>query len=500
MPARASCRLFVLGGGSNLLVSDAGFPGLVVQAALEDGFQLDGNHKDGSRKEDRRAKTSLTYRVPAGLDWNAFVLMAAEAGISGIECLAGIPGLVGGSPIQNIGAYGQEVSTSIAKVHALDLDTLGFVSLPAEECHFAYRRSIFNTTHRNRYVVTAVTFQFDPNATPNLTYVDLQRYFAGRDTPPKPIDIYHAVREIRHRKGMLIVEGEPDCRSAGSFFKNPVVPESVRNDIAASLNIPAEEIPQWPAGDGSYQTARGMAPRTSRLLQRLHHGPGRNLIASHPCAHQSRPRDLRGNRCSSRHHSARSPPPLRHPAGAGTGASRRLIALAAARKLFHQTRSFLRQHGRHGPLQDYSSLCELDHFSAQLKCLADIVRYGEHRRLRISASQPRSSSINSSRNRRSCPVEWLIEQKEASCAHADGCGRGSCDHNASDVLRRRASTEVSPLEARNWNLVIDLFDDFCGACSIRLRPCAECDVFAYGFVREQRRALAGHSHAALYGR
>lgn len=241
--------LFVLGGGSNLLVSDAGFPGLVVQAALEDGFQLDGNHKGGSRKEDRRAKTSLTYRVPAGLDWNAFVLMAAEAGISGIECLAGIPGLVGGSPIQNIGAYGQEVSTSITKVHALDLDTLGFVSLPAEECHFAYRRSIFNTTHRNRYVVTAVTFQFDPNATPNLTYVDLQRYFAGRDAPPKPIDIYHAVREIRHRKGMLIVEGEPDCRSAGSFFKNPVVPESVRNDIATSLNIPAEEIPQWPAGD-----------------------------------------------------------------------------------------------------------------------------------------------------------------------------------------------------------------------------------------------------------
>jgi UDP-N-acetylmuramate dehydrogenase len=243
--ARSSdLTLFILGGGSNLLVSDAGFPGLVIRASIEGAVNVLGGYRNS-----RPRKMPLTYRVPAGLDWNAFVLMIAEAGISGIECLAGIPGLVGGSPIQNIGAYGQEVSTSISVVHALDLETLGFVDLPAPQCHFAYRRSIFNTTHRNRYVVTAVTFQFDLEATPNLTYVDLQRYFAGREATIKPIDIYHAVREIRHHKGMLIVEGEPDCRSAGSFFKNPVVPESVINDIATSLKMPAGKIPQWPAGD-----------------------------------------------------------------------------------------------------------------------------------------------------------------------------------------------------------------------------------------------------------
>ena len=238
--------LFVLGGGSNLLVSDAGFPGLVIHAAIDAAFHLDGGYKDS-----RPTTTPLTYRVPAGIDWDAFVLRTAEAAISGIECLAGVPGLVGGSPIQNIGAYGQEVSTSISLVHALDLDTLNFVTLPAEQCHFAYRRSIFNTTHKNRYVVTAVTFSFDLDATPDLAYADLQRHFAGRDAAPKPIDIYRAVREIRHSKGMLIVEGEPDCRSAGSFFKNPVVAQSVLNSIASTLAVPVEKIPHWPAGDAN---------------------------------------------------------------------------------------------------------------------------------------------------------------------------------------------------------------------------------------------------------
>jgi UDP-N-acetylmuramate dehydrogenase len=238
-------EIFVLGGGSNLLVSDGGFDGLVIHARIDHALHMDGGYLDSSP-----TKTPLTYRVPAGYDWDAFVLLTAEAGVAGIECLAGIPGLVGGSPIQNIGAYGQEVSASISVVRALDLETLGFVDLKSEQCHFAYRHSIFNTTHRNRYVVTAVTFHFDLDATPNLTYADLQRHFAGRDSPPKPIDIYHAVREIRHSKGMLIVEDEPDSRSAGSFFKNPVVPQPVLTSVAKALNIPADTIPNWPAGEG----------------------------------------------------------------------------------------------------------------------------------------------------------------------------------------------------------------------------------------------------------
>jgi UDP-N-acetylmuramate dehydrogenase len=237
--------LFVLGGGSNLLVTDRGFDGLVLHVKIEGAITIGGGYRD-----DRPKQTSITYDVPGGMDWDAFVLKVATAGVTGIECLAGIPGFVGGAPIQNIGAYGQEVSTSILWVNALDLETLKSVTLPAEHCGFAYRRSIFNTTHRNRYIVISVTFRLDLDAIPTLRYADLQEYFAGRGSAPKPIDIYHAVREIRHGKGMLIVEGEADCRSAGSFFKNPIVPESVLLAIARTLDLSVDKIPHWTAGEG----------------------------------------------------------------------------------------------------------------------------------------------------------------------------------------------------------------------------------------------------------
>jgi UDP-N-acetylmuramate dehydrogenase len=227
---------FVLGGGSNLLISDRGFDGLVLHIAINTLAQAHG------------ADNFVDYIVSAGTDWNSFVLQICKQGISGIECLAGIPGTVGGTPVQNVGAYGQEVANTITYVRALDLETLAFIILTHEECHFGYRHSLFNTTHRNRYIVTQVTFRFDRTAATNLTYPDLQRHFANGDHTPMPIEIYHAVREIRHGKGMLIVESEPDCRSAGSFFKNPIVPESALGPIAASLNLLIEKIPHWPAG------------------------------------------------------------------------------------------------------------------------------------------------------------------------------------------------------------------------------------------------------------
>ena len=231
-----SLPTFVLGGGSNLLVSDSGFNGLVLHIAIDASLHPVPN---GSL---------FDYTVAAGTDWNTFVLQICEQGISGVECLAGIPGSVGGTPVQNVGAYGQEVADTITSVRAFDLATDAFVDLPRDQCGFAYRRSIFNSTHRNRYIVTAVTFRFDPTVKPKLTYSDLTRHFTGQS--PTPIDVYHAVRAIRHRKGMLIVEGEDDCRSAGSFFKNPVVVEAVLAEIATTLNIPSDRIPHWPAGSG----------------------------------------------------------------------------------------------------------------------------------------------------------------------------------------------------------------------------------------------------------
>jgi UDP-N-acetylmuramate dehydrogenase len=236
-----SLKIFVLGGGSNLLVEDGGFDGLVIHIDLRTPMRS------------YSAGNDLDVTVAAGTDWNAFVLSICEQRISGVECLAGIPGTVGGTPVQNVGAYGQEVAETIREVRVLDLESLAFATLSREACGFSYRGSIFNTTHRNRYIVTQVSFRFDRSATPRLTYADLARHFAGQIAAgqvPTPIDVYHAVREIRHGKGMLIVEGEVDCRSAGSFFKNPIVPGSTLNGIAANLSLAPGEIPHWPGGSG----------------------------------------------------------------------------------------------------------------------------------------------------------------------------------------------------------------------------------------------------------
>lgn len=235
-----SLPVFILGGGSNLLVGDDGFGGLVIHVAIDSPAEL------------VRAGDFAHYTVTAGTEWDAFVLQVCEQGISGIECLAGIPGSVGGTPVQNVGAYGQEVASTIVEVRAFDLEAGSFVTLSHGQCDFAYRRSIFNTTQRGRYIVTAVNFRFDLAARPNLGYADLQRHFAAWSAvaAPTPLDVYHAVRAIRHRKGMLLVEGEADCRSAGSFFKNPVVRPEVLAQIAASLNIEPGEVPHWPAADG----------------------------------------------------------------------------------------------------------------------------------------------------------------------------------------------------------------------------------------------------------
>jgi UDP-N-acetylmuramate dehydrogenase len=239
-------EIFVLGGGSNLLIGDAGFNGLVLHIAI-------GLAESAPPIQSSRTGQLIDFTAPAGLDWNTFVLHVCQQGISGIDCLAGIPGSVGGTPVQNVGAYGQEVADTILSVRALDLETLTFVTLPRESCGFAYRRSIFNSTHRGRYIVTQVTFRFDTTAPPRLTYADLTRHFAPQlaaGHTPTPIEIYHAVRDIRHNKGMLLVEGEQDCRSAGSFFKNPIVPAATLTHIAATLQLDPATIPHWPAGEG----------------------------------------------------------------------------------------------------------------------------------------------------------------------------------------------------------------------------------------------------------
>jgi UDP-N-acetylmuramate dehydrogenase len=244
--------LFVLGGGSNLLVSDAGFDGLVLRVGLR-----------GIEATVPEQTDQLIYRAAAGEDWDAFVERAVTDNCAGVECLAGIPGTVGGTPVQNVGAYGQEVASVIDRVRVFDLWEHAFVEFPAADCGFAYRRSRFNSVDRGRYIVTRVDYRLTPGGAPTLRYADLERAIAasrpdgweGRE--PSLAEVAAVVRRLRQSKGMLLVEADADCRSAGSFFKNPVVAEEQLQHIAA---VSGKEPPRFPAGSGSENLGRVKVP------------------------------------------------------------------------------------------------------------------------------------------------------------------------------------------------------------------------------------------------
>jgi UDP-N-acetylmuramate dehydrogenase len=230
--------LFVLGGGSNLVVADAGFPGLVLKVGI-----TGVSHSTASGG-------LVLFTAGAGVDWDALVARSVEANCAGLECLSGIPGTVGGTPVQNVGAYGQEASETIREVRVLDLRTLESKTLSNPDCGFAYRSSIFNTTERDRYVILQVSLALREGAQPSIRYHDLQEFFAGRSGKPTLADVRAAVREVRHRKAMLIVPGDDDARSAGSFFKNPVVPQPFFEKLASRLESRGLQLPSYPAADG----------------------------------------------------------------------------------------------------------------------------------------------------------------------------------------------------------------------------------------------------------
>ena len=231
--------LLVLGGGSNVVVADEGFAGTVVEVATR-GIVSDLD-------DDVEASCSgATVKVAAGEPWDPFVAMAVERRWSGVEALAGIPGHVGATPIQNVGAYGQEVSQTIASVRVWDRKLRGVRTFAAADCGFGYRTSRFKQDP-GRHVVLDVTFQL-PLGTygPPLAYAELARTLnleVGQRA------LIEAVREgvlaLRTRKGMVLDPADHDTWSAGSFFTNPVVvPEEV-----------PEGAPAWPQPDGTVKTS-----------------------------------------------------------------------------------------------------------------------------------------------------------------------------------------------------------------------------------------------------
>jgi UDP-N-acetylmuramate dehydrogenase len=233
----AGSDLLLLGGGSNLVVSDAGFPGTVVRIAtrgvvpdVEDGVSCGG----------------VMVTVAAGENWDDLVAQAAERGWVGVESLSGIPGLVGATPIQNVGAYGQEVSQTIASVRVWDRKLRGVRTFANADCGFGYRHSRFKADP-DRHVVLDVTFQFRHGTLgTSVQYAELARALGVEQGARVPLaEVREAVLGLRRGKGMVLDAGDHDTWSAGSFFTNPVIEATA---------VP-EGAPAWPQPDGLVKTS-----------------------------------------------------------------------------------------------------------------------------------------------------------------------------------------------------------------------------------------------------
>jgi UDP-N-acetylmuramate dehydrogenase len=242
-------RAAILGGGSNLVIPDAGFPGLVLRIATR-GIKLvdDGAH--------------MVLQAEAGEPWQNVVDAALAANLAGLECLTGIPGLAGATPIQNVGAYGQEVSDTLLDVDVLDRSNGRELTLENHACSFGYRQSRFKR-EPDRFVVLGVRFRLERFGPPTVRYVELSRVLAGVARPTLQ-DVAQRVRALRASKSMLLDPKDPNSRNVGSFFKNPILTEEraarLRAQcLAEGLVREEREVPCFAAPSVGSLASSGMA-------------------------------------------------------------------------------------------------------------------------------------------------------------------------------------------------------------------------------------------------
>ena len=257
-------RVGILGGGSNVVVPDNGFDGVVVAMASRGIIE----EFDGDK---------VRVRVRAGEPWDAFVEKMVLKGYQGLECLSGIPGLVGATPIQNVGAYGQEVMETITQVRAFERRTMKFVTLRGDECGFSYRDSRFKR-EPDALVVTDVTFSLTPGAPGKTAYADLQRRFPEGGAPkPTLQNVRKAVLALRRAKSMVLDPADPESRGVGSFFLNPIVSEGEATRILAvatsrGLIDRKRVMPVFPQADGRRKLAAGWLVENAGVARGLRRG------------------------------------------------------------------------------------------------------------------------------------------------------------------------------------------------------------------------------------
>lgn len=259
----------VLGGGSNVIVRDTGFPGVVVKVA-RGGIEF------------REGGDGVEVHSGAGIVWDDLVAQAVGRGLAGIECLSGIPGSVGAAPVQNVGAYGQEIRETLVSVRCLDRNDLRVVEMGNDDCAFAYRQSRFKGRDRNRYVILDVALRLRGNTRPSIRYPELER--AVREgfqlDRLEPAGALAAVREtviaVRRRKSMVLDPADPNSRSVGSFFLNPVLTSDAYEAFLARPHVAALDgrVPAFPAGDGVKVSAAWLVEQAGFGKGHRHGGVG----------------------------------------------------------------------------------------------------------------------------------------------------------------------------------------------------------------------------------